>query len=68
MDPEGNFVVTWYCYPYYYEVYARRYDSSGNPASPEFQVNTYTYNQQYYPDVAIDGSGNFIVTWYGHGS
>jgi hypothetical protein len=30
---------------------------------PEFQVNTYTYNNQIRPGVAVDGAGNFVVVW-----
>ena len=34
-----------------------------SPAGAEFQVNTYTTNNQYNPSVAVDGSGNFVVVW-----
>jgi len=29
----------------------------------EFRANTYTANQQEYPSVAMDSSGNFVVAW-----
>ncbi len=32
---------------------------------PEFQVNTYTTEDQYLPAVAMDGAGNFVVVWTG---
>jgi hypothetical protein len=32
-------------------------------ASEEFQVNTYTTESQKMPDVAMDGKGNFVITW-----
>lgn len=32
---------------------------------PEFLVNTNTDNDQYYPDVALDSEGNFIISWMG---
>jgi hypothetical protein len=45
-------------------VFARRYDSSGNPLDPvEFQVNTYTTSFQYRPSVAMTGSDDFVVAW-----
>ncbi|MGE5142868.1 MAG: S-layer homology domain-containing protein [Acidobacteriota bacterium] len=31
--------------------------------SPEFQVNTYTSVNQYFPKVAADANGNFVVVW-----
>jgi hypothetical protein len=35
----------------------------GNPAGPEFRINTYSTGYQTFPDVASDGSGNFVVVW-----
>jgi hypothetical protein len=35
----------------------------GDPAGPEFQVNTYTTNQQRPPSVAVGGNGDFMVVW-----
>jgi hypothetical protein len=29
----------------------------------DFQVNTNTYHDQEFPDVAMNGSGNFVVVW-----
>ena len=31
--------------------------------APEFQVNTYTSLEQYFPKVAGDANGNFVVVW-----
>jgi hypothetical protein len=44
-------------------VFARRFDASGTPEGGEFQVNTYTTNFQGAPHIAMDASGNFVVTW-----
>ena len=33
------------------------------PRGPEFQVKTYTTQQQTAPFVASDAGGNFVVTW-----
>jgi hypothetical protein len=43
-----------------------RYDATGIPLGPDFQVNTYTTNAQYLPSVA--GIGSFVVAWHGYGS
>ena len=39
----------------------------GNPAGPEFRVNTFTTNVQDTPAAAADPSGNFVVVWQGLG-
>src|SRR5204862_333266 len=33
------------------------------PSGGEFMVNTYTTGLQWYPAVASDASGNFVVVW-----
>ena len=33
----------------------------------EFQVNSYTANQQYRPAVALEPSGDFVVAWESFG-
>ena len=30
-------------------------------------VNTYTDGNQMSPDVAVDNTGNFVITWHGNG-
>jgi hypothetical protein len=67
-DPAGNFVVA-------YEsrnpsapsgpvdVYARRFDSSGTPQGTEFKVNTTTESFDHGPAIAMDYSGDFVITW-----
>jgi hypothetical protein len=66
-DPAGNFVVVWTDTAQEdgssYGVFGQRYASSGAPLGPEFRVNTYTTNEQSYPTVATDSSGNFVVAW-----
>ena len=63
----GNFVVVWHSdgsgSDYDWSVQAQRYDSAGTPLGGEFQVNSYTTGFQLSPAVAIDGLGNFVVTW-----
>jgi hypothetical protein len=65
-DSSGNFVVVWTTYTQdgsSLGVFGQRYDSSGAPLGPEFPVNTFTTGIQYFPAVASDSSGNFVVVW-----
>jgi len=48
-------------------VFGQRYDGSGAPAGPEFQVNSYTTNAQNNPAVATTASGAFVVVWCSNG-
>ena len=68
--PDGGFVVVWNSRDQDGSgqgVFARRYDAAGNPAGPEFQVNSYTTFYQDRPAVATDGSGGFVVVWNSSG-
>ncbi|MBZ0103299.1 MAG: hypothetical protein K8I65_14150 [Thermoanaerobaculia bacterium] len=51
-----------------WSVHARRYGADGQALGDEFQVNTYTTNDQRFPAVAADALGNFLVAWQSHGS
>ena len=44
-------------------VFAQRYSSSGAPLGSEFRVNTYTTEDQAWPAIASDPSGNFVIVW-----
>ena len=46
----------------------RRFDSAGAPIGDDFQINAYTMNNQFNPDVAIDAAGDFVATWNSFGS
>lgn len=46
-----------------YGVYGQRYDNSLSPLGSEFQVNTTTAGHQWYPDVASNSGGHFVVVW-----
>jgi hypothetical protein len=37
--------------------------AQGEPVGPEFRVNTYTTNGQLRSSIALDATGNFVVTW-----
>ena len=70
MDSDGDFVVTWASSGQdgdYYGVYAQRYDNGGSAVGAEFQVNTYTNDNQLNPSVAMDNDGDFVITWMSYG-
>jgi hypothetical protein len=73
MDPTGAFVVAWYSDGSAGtdtdgdSVQARLFASSGTPIGAEFQVNTYTTDDQNGGHVAVADAGGFIVSWGGWG-
>jgi hypothetical protein len=44
-------------------VFARRFDSAGQPLAGDFLVNTFTTGNQDQPSLAAERSGAFTVTW-----
>ncbi len=70
----GEFIVAWDSFGSAgtdndgYSVQGQRLGAGANAIGPEFQVNTYTTRRQYYPGIAADGQGNFIVVWESQGS
>jgi hypothetical protein len=69
-DALGGFVVVWMSGGQdgsSYGVFGQRYAGSGTPLGLEFRVNGYTTNDQSYPSVAADSSGNFVVVWTSSG-
>ena len=73
-DGDGHFIVVWDSEGSSgsdtsgHSIQGQLYDTGGLPVSGQFQVNTYTTLNQYVPDVASDGAGNFVVVWWGGGS
>ena len=71
MDVDGDFIVTWSSYGQEdngqlgkgYGVYARRYDSFGQPLAREFQVNVTEGGNQQFSNVAMDSQGGFTIAW-----
>lgn len=49
-------------------IQARRYDADGSPRGGEFQIDSYTTNNQRFAAVAVDGLGNYVVAWESLGS
>lgn len=70
VDGNGDFVVSWQSFAQDgldWSVQARRYASNGSPTAAEFQVNTYTVDQQRSPAVDFDSDGDFVVSWSSRG-
>ncbi len=70
MDANGDFVITWssgYQDGSSFGVYAQRYNAAGEPQGGEFRVNTHTTSVQGPSDVAMDETGDFIITWSSYG-
>ncbi|MFC2088997.1 T9SS type A sorting domain-containing protein, partial [Calditrichota bacterium] len=64
-DGSGNFVITWEDYRNVdSDIYAQRYTSDGSALGSNFKVNAdASSKEQMNPAVAVDGSGNFVITW-----
>ncbi len=70
-NPDGTFVVAWTDNledGSDFGVFGQRFDAAGLKAGGEFRVNTYTTGYQWFPSVASDAEGNFVVVWYGVGA
>ncbi|MDH3525833.1 MAG: hypothetical protein OES32_19855, partial [Acidobacteriota bacterium] len=73
-DGAGGFVVAWTSPgsggsdTSAYSIQARRFAPDGTPLGGDFQVNTYTTDEQYFPAVSADGGGGFVVVWTSVGS
>ena len=60
-DSSGNFVVVWQGWEdSTYQVFGRRFGSSGAPLGPEFRVSSTAGG---FPSVAADPAGNLVVAW-----
>ena len=73
---DGGFLIAWASYGQdggesgiYAQRYAATVDGSGNPTKVgnEFQVNTYTIDNQYLSAVTVLNDGDFLVTWTSYG-
>jgi len=73
LDTDGDFVITWSSYGQEsftsgqpglgFGVYARLFDSFGQPRGSEFLVNQTTLGNQRDSAVAMDSAGGFVVAW-----
>lgn len=53
VQPGGNFN----------DIYGRLVNSSTEPSSNLFRVNSFTAGSELYPDVAMSDNGSFVVVW-----
>lgn len=60
---DGQFVVAWEDDRNGGDIYARHFSNTGVALSNEILVNTNTASGQHTPAVAIDSTGNYVVTW-----
>jgi hypothetical protein len=72
LDGDGDFVVVWQSDGGSYDtdnysVQGQRFNSAGAPQGSQFQVNSFTDNEQRFPKVSLDGDGDFIVVWQSNG-
>ncbi len=66
MGPNGASVVTWTSRDQDEpgeSVYAKLYDASGNVVKDEFAVQVHSAGNQRQPCVAMNGQGDFVITW-----
>ncbi len=66
MDADGDYVVVWTSDNQDGNgkgIYAQRYDETGVKMGGEFRVNTTTAGDQVRSAVAMDATGDFVVTW-----
>ena len=66
LGSDGRFVVSWMSQNLDgsgYGIAARRFDALANPIGGDFQVNTYTLNNQLVGDIAVEANGAFVAVW-----
>jgi hypothetical protein len=66
-DPDGSFAVAWNSDDQVpgggEDIFAQRFANDGSAAGGEFQVNTYTLEDQYVPAAACAANDAFVVVW-----
>ena len=69
MDPFGDFIIVWSGAGSSDTsgIFARRFDPTGTAMEPEFRINKLTDFTESTPAVAIDPTGDFVVTWASSG-
>ncbi len=65
VDNDGGFIITWTGYSKWekWNVYAQRYTKDGTAISNNFQVSDRKSFSNRKSAIAIDDSGNFLITW-----
>jgi hypothetical protein len=66
----NKFVVTWWSVEQdgdNYGIYGQMFNADSSKYLSEFQVNTYTTNSQFFPDITRLNNSKFVVTWHSSG-
>jgi len=66
MDNDGDFVIAWGNGRFYSgvaDIYARRYNATGQALDVEFQVNSHITNAQFNPSISMTSEDNFVIAW-----
>ncbi len=66
----GDFVITWQSWGQDgdgFGIFARIFNQNGIPLGTEFQVNSYTSDNQQHPAIVMDKYGYFVITWSSFG-
>lgn len=72
MTPSGDFVIVWEAWHGdddhngHWGIYGRCYNAAGVAITDEFKITQIFHGKD--PDVAMDGSGDFVVVWRREGS
>ena len=67
---DGSFVVTWESLGQDGSgegIYSQLFNANGTALGGEFQVNTYSTNNQRYPFATALADGGFVITWTSYG-
>lgn len=66
INDNNEFIITWSTKGSEgngYEVFARRYNASGNYIGNEFKVNTSVLREQWISSVGMNERGSFVIVW-----
>jgi hypothetical protein len=65
MNDDGRFVMVWSSdhRDNNFDVFGQRFDANGVPQAAEFQVNSYTVEDQLAYGVGMEADGSFVVAW-----
>jgi hypothetical protein len=66
IDDAGNFVIAWqttHLGSGFFNVYAQRFDASGNKLGGEFRVDAVAGGDVINADVAMDADGDFVIAF-----
>ncbi len=73
-NAKGEFVVTWQSYgssgtdSLANSLQTQRFDAEGEKIGGEFQVNSYTTSDQFYPTLTLTLDQGFLIAWQSDGS